>query len=417
MTRRGARSASDASRRFAGALDWLYGFADAERGIGWNPRSSPSLGWNLRRTRILLDLAGGPDRRMAIVLVAGTKGKGSTAALLASILSASGARTGLYTKPHLQSYRERIRVDGEAIGEAAFADAVESFKPRVEALRSLVPAAGQPTTFELTTAMAFLHFSALGCTAAVVEVGLGGRLDATNATDPHVSVIAPISHDHMRELGTRLDQIAREKAGVIRPGRVVVVAAQRPTVAATIRAESLRVGSELRVARALSPAEGKRLGLMLRGPHQLQNAALAISAARALSEHGVVTVDDAHLVRGMSRVRWPGRFEVLPGPPPIVLDGAHNDGSAQALAVALRQEFRGRPIRLIVGMLRGKDAGAFARATAPLTRHVYVTAAQATRALPAEVLARSYRRARVFSALADALASARAEAGARDVIC
>jgi dihydrofolate synthase/folylpolyglutamate synthase len=280
------RSTSEVSRRFAGALDWLYGFADMEQGIGWNPRASTSLEWNLRRTRITLDLLGAPDRRMAVVLVAGTKGKGSTAALLASILSASGVTAGLYTKPHLQSYRERVRVDGRAVSEAAFADAVDALKPSVDLLRSLVPSAGQPTTFELTTALAFLHFATSRCTAAVVEVGLGGRLDATNATDPHVSVITPISHDHMRELGRRLDQIAHEKTGILRPGRVAIVAAQRATVGAAIRTESDRVGAELRAIPPLPSGEAKRLGLSLRGPHQRQNAAIAIAAAHALAEHG-----------------------------------------------------------------------------------------------------------------------------------
>ena len=409
---------SEVSRRFADALEWLYGYADMERSIGWNPRASPSLEWNLRRTRILLDLLGAPDRRMAVVLVAGTKGKGSTAALLASILSASGATTGLYTKPHLQSYRERVRVDGQAVSEAAFADAVDALRPKVDVLRGLVPAAGQPTTFELTTALAFLHFATSRCTVAVVEVGLGGRLDATNATDPHVSVITPISHDHVRELGRRLDQIAREKAGVLRPGRVVVVAAQRATAAAAIRAESDRIGAERREIRPIATADATRLGLALRGPHQRQNAAVAIAAARALSEHGIVTVDDDHVARGLSRLRWPGRFEIVPGTPAIVLDGAHNDGSAEALALALRTEFPARPLRLVVGMMRDKDAGAFARTMAPVARFVYATAPRGVRGLRAEELARRYGgRARAFADLADALGAARAEARPRDIVC
>lgn len=355
---------------------------------------------------------------MAVVLVAGTKGKGSTAALLASILSASGTTTGLYTKPHLQSYRERVRVDGQSVSEAAFADAVDALRPKVDVLRGLVPAAGQPTTFELTTTLALLHFATSRCAAAVVEVGLGGRLDATNATDPHVSVITPISHDHMRELGTRLDQIAREKAGVLRPGRVVVVAVQRATAAAAIRLESARVAAEHRDVRPLPVAEATRLGLALRGPHQRQNAALAIAAARALSEHGVVNVDDDQVSRGVSRLTWPGRFEIVPGTPDIVLDGAHNDGSAAALAVALRQDFRGRPVRLVVGMMRDKDAGAFARAIGSVARFVYATTPRGTRGLRGEELARRYGgRARVFADLSRALEAARADAGPRDVVC
>lgn len=409
-------SGVEVSRRFADALDWMYGFADMERGIGWNPRSSASLGWNLRRTRILLDLLGAPDRGMPIVLIAGTKGKGSTAALLASILTAAGATTGLYTKPHLQSYRERVRVDGEAVSEGVFADAVDALGPQIDALRVLAPSAGLPTTFELTTALALQHFASSRCSVAVVEVGLGGRLDATNATDPHVSVITPISHDHMRELGTRLDGIAREKAGILRPGRVAVVAAQRPTVTAAIRIECDRLGAERRMIPPLTPAEAKRLRLALPGQHQRQNAALAISAAHALAEHGIVKVDDNDVTRGLSRLRWPGRFEVVPGTPTIVLDGAHNDGSAEALALALRSEFPGRHVRLVVGMMRDKDAAAFARAMRPVARVVYATAPRGARALPAEELARRYR-SRSFANVAEALATARSESDARDIVC
>lgn len=353
---------------------------------------------------------------MPIVLIAGTKGKGSTAAFLASILSAAGATTGLYTKPHLQSYRERLRVDGAAVGESAFADAVDALRPKVDALRVLAPSAGQPTTFELTTALAFLHFATSRCAVAVIEVGLGGRLDATNATDPHVSVITPISHDHMRELGTRLDGIAREKAGILRPGRAAVIAEQRATVTAAIRDACDRVGAERRVIPPLPVAEAKRLRLALRGEHQRQNAALAIAAARALSEHGIVNVDNEDVARGLSRLRLPGRFEVLAGAPTIVLDGAHNDGSAEALALALRTEFPARTVRLVVGMMRDKDAAAFARAMKPVARVVYATAPRGARALSAQELARRYR-SRSFAKLADALAAARSESKTRDIVC
>jgi len=232
---------------------------------------------------VLLDLLGAPDRRLGIVLVAGTKGKGSTAALLASLLAASGVRAGLYTKPHLQSYRERIRVDGEIISTAALNDGIDRLHQPVRAMRRLIPAAGQPTTFELTTALALAHFAATRCTVAVVEVGLGGRFDATNATDPHVSVITPISHDHTRELGTALRQIASEKAGVLRPGRIALIARQDAAVDAVLSKAARSVAAELREIPPLSAMVAKRYGLALRGAHQRQNAALAIAASRALS--------------------------------------------------------------------------------------------------------------------------------------
>ena len=207
------------------ALAWLYSLADQERGVGWNPRASPDSQWKLGRTRALLDLAGGPDRQLKIALVAGTKGKGSTCAMLASILDAAGARCGLYTKPHLQSYRERIRVDGTAVAPDDFAEAVERMRRLV---RELPREAGEPTTFEVTTAMALEVFARQGCDMAVVEVGLGGRLDATNATDPLVSVITSISYDHTAILGRTLGAIAGEKAGILRSGCRAFVAEQRP---------------------------------------------------------------------------------------------------------------------------------------------------------------------------------------------
>src|SRR5438552_1748719 len=178
------------SGTFRAALEWLYSLADQERGVGWNPRASPESQWQLGRTRALLDLAGAPDRHVRVALVAGTKGKGSTCAMLASILGASGARCGLYTKPHLQAYRERIRVDGVAISSADFTAQIERFR---ELSAQLPSDAGEPTTFEVTTALALDHFERKGCAIGVIEVGLGGRLDATNATEPELSVITSIS--------------------------------------------------------------------------------------------------------------------------------------------------------------------------------------------------------------------------------
>ena len=399
-------------------LDWLLGFSDAARGVGWNARSNPSLEWNLRRTRVLLDLLGRPDRQLAIVLVAGTKGKGSTAALLASVLAASGVRAGLYTKPHLQSYRERIRVDGEIISAGDFEHGIARLRPQVKAMRRLIPTAGQPTTFELTTALALAHFAATACAVAVVEVGLGGRFDATNATDPHVSVITPISHDHMRELGTSLGQIASEKAGVLRPGRVAIVARQDAVVAAVVRRAAKALATVLREVSPLSASVAKRYGLALRGAHQRQNAALAIAAARALVEHGV-PFREAAIGRGLRQLRWPGRFELVPGSPPVVLDGAHNDGSAAALAAAIRAEVPGRRVRLVIGMMRDKDARAVARALAPIASAVYATRPESPRAADPAAIARLFPRVPVgaFDGLSAALRAARADAGPGETLC
>jgi dihydrofolate synthase/folylpolyglutamate synthase len=372
----------------------------------------------MRRTRVLLDLLGRPDRRLAIVLVAGTKGKGSTAALLASLLAASGVRAGLYTKPHLQSYRERIRVDGEIISAADLEQGIARLRPQVRAMRRSIPAAGQPTTFELTTALALTHFAATACAVAVVEVGLGGRFDATNATDPHVSVITSISHDHMRELGSSLRQIASEKAGVLRPGRIAIVARQDPAVAAVVRNAATSVGAVLRETSPLPAAAANRYGLALRGAHQRQNAALAIAASRALAEHGVPFREGA-IGRGLRQLLWPGRFELVPGSPPVLLDGAHNDGSAAALAATIRAEVRGRRVRLVIGMMKDKDARAVVRALAPIASAVYATRPDSPRAADPAAIARLFRgvRVRAFDDLNSALRAARADARPSETLC
>ncbi|MDP8923482.1 MAG: Mur ligase family protein, partial [Chloroflexota bacterium] len=216
--------------RYAEALRWLLGFADWERGVGWNPAASPDEQWKLGRTRALLDLAGAPDRALRIVLVAGTKGKGSTAAMIEAIVRAAGWRTGLYAQPHLHTYRERVKLDGCPISADHFADLVDRLRRLADELRARHPKAGEPTTFELTTVLAILAFADHAADLAILEVGLGGRLDATNATDPLVAVITTIGHDHTRILGRTLAQIAGEKAGIIKQGATVVTAEPTPLI-------------------------------------------------------------------------------------------------------------------------------------------------------------------------------------------
>jgi dihydrofolate synthase/folylpolyglutamate synthase len=402
---------------FAGAMEWLYGFADMERGIGWNSRSSTRLEWNLRRTRVLLDLGAAPDRTMVCVLVAGTKGKGSTATMLARILSASGVRAGLYTKPHLQSYRERIRVDGAAIDEAELAGGVGALRPLAAELVRRLPAAGAPTTFELTTVLAIAHFARRSCEVAVIEVGLGGRLDATNAVDPHVSVITPISHDHTRLLGDRLSQIALEKAGVLRPGRVAILAPQPPSARAALLRQCAALAAEPREVQPMSERLIPKDAMALRGEHQRVNAAVALAAAAALAEHGVTVRDDA--VDALLDLRIPGRFEIVPGEPVTVLDGAHNDGSAVALARALEREFPRRRVRLVIGLMKDKDARAVVAPLLEYASAVFVTRPPGPRGLEAAELARLARGVPVvvLDDPADALRAARASARRREIVC
>ena len=354
---------------------------------------------------------------MICVLVAGTKGKGSTATMLARILSASGIRAGLYTKPHLQSYRERIRVDGVAIDDAAFARAVDALRPLVPELGRHLPSGGAPTTFELTTVLALAHFTARGCRVAVVEVGLGGRLDATNAVDPHVSVITPISHDHTKLLGNRLSQIALEKAGVLRPGRVAILAPQAASVRATLLRQCAALAAEAREVHTPSLQAVPRDALALRGDHQRVNAAVAIAAFQALGEHGLAQRGDA--LGALRDLRVPGRFEVVPGEPVTILDGAHNDGSAAALARALEREYPRRRVRLVIGVMEDKDARAVIRPLLERASAVFATRPPGPRGLAAAKLVRLVRgvRVTVVDDPAEAIAAARSSAARGEIVC
>ena len=381
----------------------MFGLADQERGVGWNPRASPDSQWKLGRTRTLLDLAGAPDRALRIALVAGTKGKGSTCAMLASILGAAGVRCGLYTKPHLQVYRERVRVDGVAISDLAFTEELERFRALSD---QLPPEAGEPTTFEVTTAVALDYFARRGCRIAVVEVGLGGRLDATNATEPELSVIASISYDHTAILGRTLGAIAGEKAGIMRGARPTLLAEQRPAATRALRAVCRRVGAHCRTVASLEH------DIPLAGLHQRQNAALAIEAARTLCPD----LGEAAIQRGLRRLRWPGRFEVVDD---VILDGAHNGASAATLAETLRSYLAGRRLTLVIGINRDKDARAVLRPLLPLAAHVWATqTADNPRALPAREVARLCRRlGKAASAEADVEGALRAARASGGVVC
>jgi dihydrofolate synthase/folylpolyglutamate synthase len=365
--------------REEGALTWLFSFADMERGVGWNPASSPAEQWKLGRTRALLDAAGAPDRRMRVVLIAGTKGKGSTAASLAALLSKAGVRAGLYTQPHLQSYRERIRVDGEAISADDLGALVERWRTVVERVALRHPDAGLPTTFEITTAMSLGHFVESGCAVAVLEVGLGGRLDATNATDPEISIVCTIDRGHTEILGTRIDAIAREKAGILRAGRVALLARQRPLAARALARACRVTGARCRTVEPLDPS----VPLALRGVSQLQNAALAVAATREL---GVAA--DLMALRALG---WPGRMESPDLGWPVLLDGAHDAVSARALADELVTRSAG-DIELVIGMYRDKEATRILRPLLPLAHRVWATAPLGPRALPATELSRACRR-------------------------
>jgi dihydrofolate synthase/folylpolyglutamate synthase len=345
----------------------------------------------LERIETLLEALGHPEQRYILAQVGGTNGKGSVAAMLASVLRADGRRVGLYTSPHLVSFRERIRVDGEPIAEDDVADgfdAIATLVARVDA-----------TMFEATTALALDHFAREGVDVAVLEVGLGGRLDATTVGSPAVAALARIDLDHQQVLGPTLAAIAAEKAAIIRTG-CAVSAAQAPEATAVLRARAeavgvplLMEGEDLRVAvRAREAAaqiidcagpdwrfDGLRLPLL--GVYQPSNALVALAAARVLG------VGEAAAREGLARTRWPGRFEVFRARDRVVvLDGAHNPAGAAALAASLAAWFPDTPITLIFGALRDKDARGMLAALAPRARRLIFTASSSARAARPEML-------------------------------
>ena len=351
----------------------------------------------LERIEALLDAVGRPERAMTLVQVAGTNGKGSVAAMTAAILQAAGRRVGLYTSPHLVDLRERIRVDGLPISEADVTDGMETLGTAVARLDA--------TMFEALTALALDHFARERVDVAVLEVGLGGRLDSTSVGRPAVEVITRIDRDHEAYLGATLDVIAREKAAIIRSG-IALSARQEPAVEAEIdrRAGETGVpllveGRDLRVRVRSATLDGQWLDLegpgwrlenvrcALLGVFQPGNALLAAAAARALG-----VTDDA-IRGGLSAARWPGRFELIRRDPPVIVDGAHNPAGARALAASLAAYFPGRRGTFVIGISADKDARGILDALLPLAERVICTAADHARAASPERLAEIARAA------------------------
>jgi len=361
----------------------------------------------LARMRHLLASLGDPHTQFPSVLVAGTKGKGSTAAMIAEILRAARLRVGLTIKPHLVDYRERIRVGGQMISRADLVAVVEAVRPAVEAGRDRPW--GPPTYVETTVAMAFLYFARRRVDVAVVEVGIGGRLDATNVLDPLVSVITPISYDHTEILGTTLTAIAREKAGIIRPGGRVVSAPQPEEAGAVIAevcaAQGARltlVGRDVGVTVGESSLEGVRAEIQglrgrydvrvpLLGRHQGVNAATAITAVELLAEDGIPVPPEA-VRRGLAAVRWPARVELVGTRPYTIVDAGHNPASMAALRDTLAELLGGRRLVLVFGMLETKDYHTVTGLIAPLAGLVVTTTPDNPHALPAAALADEVRR-------------------------
>ncbi len=385
------------------ALDYLYSFVD------YSLKKSSELAkadFNLERMRALMALLGSPEKNYPILHVAGTKGKGSTCALMASALTAAGYKTGLYTSPHLQDYVERIQVDGQPISHPQLVELVEQVKPHVAAVPKL-------TTFEITTAIGLLNFAKANVDAAVIEVGLGGRLDATNVVTPLVAVITSLSYDHMAVLGNTLTLIAGEKAGIIKPGIPVVSSPQvdearvvLERVAGELHAPLTIVGREVLFATGEHSLDGQTLSvfkkmetgdqrqgskntqesvilrLPLLGQHQVVNAATAYAALKASG----LKVSDEAIARGFARVKWPCRFEIVRHEPPVILDSAHNQDSFEKLAQTLDDYLPGRQVILIFGSSEDKDVAGMLTALKGRLNIVLATKAIHPRALEPKMI-------------------------------
>lgn len=401
---------SDLAQKLQQTLDYIYSFVDYSltRQLRYSPEK-----FNLDRMRELMRIMGNPHMDYPVVHIAGTKGKGSTGAMIANILVTAGYKTGFYTSPHLQDFTERIQVNGVPITHERLIDLVESIKP-------LVAQVPEITTFEITTAMAFKEFSDRRVDVAVVEVGLGGRLDATNVVDPLVSVITSLSFDHMNVLGDSIAQIAAEKGGIIKAGKPVVLAPQWKEareviegIATKRRAPLTMIGRDYFYGEHSRSLEGQTFFLWssgeqelvkeyiasggrtewepdhftipLLGLHQVENAATAYATIQVMREIGFNVSREA-IATGFLSVNWPGRFEILKRNPLIIIDSAHNQDSALRLRLAMDDYLNGKPIILLFGSSEDKDVRGMFNHLLPRVRVLVATRSTHPRAMEPELL-------------------------------
>jgi dihydrofolate synthase/folylpolyglutamate synthase len=366
--------------------------------------------FDLGRVEELMAAVGSPQRAFRSLHVAGTKGKGSTTTMSQSILTAAGYRTGLYTSPHLCRIEERMTVDGEMMPDAEFVEIVNELAPYTLRQRDEQPNES-PTFFELVTAAGFRHFARRGVQLAAVEVGMGGRLDATNIIRPDVCVITRVDYDHEERLGHTLDKIAAEKAGIIKPGVPVVCAPQAPEALAVIAETARRrgaaltqVGADYRVENVQTGLDGRqapfcrfdllgragdyrRLELPMLGEHQAINAASAVAAVAILAERLGLKVGEDAVRRGLASAHNPARLEVVAGRPLILLDGAHNPASIRALCAALDGAFQGARVVLLMGVSRDKNVPEMFKLILPRAAAVVFTRSDSPRAADPGALA------------------------------
>lgn len=383
---------------YQATVDQLYA-------LGHELAATPSHKFDLTYVREMLAALGNPERRFPSVLIAGTNGKGSTGATLSSILRAAGYKTALYSSPHLVRINERIRVNGEAIADVEFSEIYDRVERTAQQLVHSGKLPWHPSFFEMLTVMAFEYFASVGVEIAVLEVGMGGRLDATNVVDPLISVIGDVSLDHQKYLGDTIGEIAREKAGIIRENGLVVTLPQHPEandvighsildhhatgISAVKYVPPVSPGAAELLARSVASVPGRNrypLAVMgeeilvdspLAGRHQLRNIALAIAAAEELAQFGF-KVTARQIERGIRETRWPGRFQVLPASiatnqHTMVLDVAHNPAGAWALRSALSETFPEHDFTIVFGAMRDKAIQEMADVLFPIAGHVVVT--------------------------------------------
>jgi dihydrofolate synthase/folylpolyglutamate synthase len=379
---------------YSEAVDYLYSFVnwEVERHVRYIPEAM-----TLARPRAVLAAFDNPQTRYPIVHITGTKGKGSVGAMCASAFRASGLRAGLYSSPHLQDFRERFRVNNQFISPEEFTALVNQLRPVIETVPDI-------TWFEVTTALAFLYFAQQQVDVAVIEVGLGGRLDATNVVTPVVSVVTSLSYDHMHLLGDTLDLIAREKGGIIKPGVPVVSAPQPPealdvleVIAAERHSPFTLVGRDWLYTPEPSSWTGQEFSAApvgevpasyctaLSGEHQALNATVALAALNHARQAGVAVTPEG-IRDGFEHVDWPGRLEVVQRSPLLVLDAAHNAASARRLREALDEMFRQRPLAMIFGASADKDIPGMFDALLPAVDYLIASQAVHPRAFTVEMI-------------------------------
>lgn len=374
--------------RYPDSVEYLYALG--------NEIKSAKLG--LDRIRVLLAGLGSPQAGYRIVHVGGTNGKGSVSAMIASGLRAAGLRTGLYTSPHLLEPTERIRLDGAEISRDSFLEAFQTVHAEAEAMLARGELEAHPTYFETLTAMAFLVFSRSAVDVAVMEVGLGGRLDATNVVEPELTVLTAIGYDHEAWLGHSIQSIATEKAGIFKPGVPALSSPQLPEAWEVLRDRARELGirlhesaswvqEDLRIHQDGSRFSLRREGRLLRIDCPLRGAFQAGNARTAAAALGLIGIETGAIERGIREVRWPGRLEKVSTRPDVYLDGAHNPAGCAALASYIRMMKGDRKVWLVFGLMRDKAVSEMADLLFPLADHLVLTAPKQPRALRPEALA------------------------------